>query len=99
MIQTKRYEIPSYTTLTKVSLTHFISAFWSDVYNILENRDDIHLLLLVKVQFNNGEFRTLADLRDVNFSDKDLFIHFLVTRLGYKLEKISLRSMLKDFIN
>ena len=82
MLQTKKYGIPSTTTLTKVSLTHFINSFWSDVYNVIENRDDVHLLVLVKVMFNNGDFRTLADMRALNFIDKDLFIQFLVARLG-----------------
>jgi hypothetical protein len=48
----------------------------------MENKDNIHLLLLVKVQFDNGEVRTLADMRKINFTDLNLYINFLVIRLG-----------------
>jgi hypothetical protein len=78
----KNYLINRTTTLTKSTLSHFISKFWDEIFGMLSNKDNIHLLLLVKVQFDTGEVRTLADMRKVNFSDLNLYINFLVIRLG-----------------
>jgi hypothetical protein len=41
-------------------------------------------MLMVKVEFNETElgYRTLGDLRRVNYSDKELFIEYLILRLG-----------------
>jgi hypothetical protein len=82
MIKIQTYNINKTITLTKDSLTQFISKFWNEIFATLDNKDNIHLMLLVKVQFVNDEVRTLANMRKVNFTDNDLFTKFLVTRLG-----------------
>jgi hypothetical protein len=82
MIKTQKYVIEQTTTLTKDSLTQFISKFWNEIFSSMANKDNIHLLLLVKVQFDTGDMRTLADMRAVNFIDQDLFTNFLIARLG-----------------
>jgi hypothetical protein len=82
MIKTQKYVIEQTTTLTKDSLTQFISKFWNEIFSSMANKDNIHLLLLVKVQFNTGDMRTLSDMRAVNFIDQDLFTNFLIARLG-----------------
>ena len=47
-----------------------------------------HVMLLCKVEFNDSGlgYRTLGELRRVNFEDKDLFIDYLVNRLGLLTE-------------
>ena len=83
MIQSKLYKLPSSSTLSTKVLLQYIDSFWNDVFATIESFDNKHLLLLVKVQFTNGGYRTLADLRKVNFMDKELFATFLTNRLGY----------------
>ena len=41
----------AFITLSANCLTDFINKFWSEVFNVLENKLDIHLLLMVKVKF------------------------------------------------
>jgi DNA polymerase type B, organellar and viral len=45
-------------------------------------------MLMCKVEFNDSElgYRTLGDLRSVNFNDKELFIEYLTQRLGILTE-------------
>ena len=82
MIKSKLYNIPITTTLSISTLSTHINSFWTDIFYKLESLDNKHLLLLAKVRFTTGEYRTLADLRMVNFSDKELFLDFIINRLG-----------------
>ena len=82
MIQSKLYKLPSSSTLSTKVLFTYIQSFWTEVFATLDSHDNKHLLLLVKVQFTNGGYRTLADMRKVNFMDKDSFAQFLINRLG-----------------
>lgn len=82
MIQQQMYKLTQGTTLSTTILTQYITLFWTDIFAHLSNRDNIHLLILCKVQFHNGETRTLAHMRRCNFTDKDLFTNYLVSRLG-----------------
>ena len=66
MIKSKFYNL-SGATLSSSTLTTYINSFWNDTS---QEFIDNHLLLLVKVQFTNGGYRTLADLIKVNFMDK-----------------------------
>jgi hypothetical protein len=45
-------------------------------------QDSKHLMVLCKVEFNDSGYKTLGHLRRVNFNDKDLFIEYLLARLG-----------------
>ena len=83
MIQSKLYKLPSSSTLSTKVLFTYIQSFWTEVFATLDSHDNKHLLLLVKVQFTNGGYRTLADMRKVNYMDKDSFATFLTNRLGY----------------
>jgi hypothetical protein len=82
MIQTKTYTLNN-LTLSNEILNSYINKFWLDIFTDI--KDTSHLMLMVKVQFNELEmgYRTLGHLRLVNFSDKELFIDYLTQRLGY----------------
>lgn len=63
-------------------LTYYIDKFWNDIFTSI--KDNKHLMLLCKVEFNNSEmgYRTIGDLRRVNYEDKEQFIEYLIQRLG-----------------
>jgi hypothetical protein len=86
MIITKTFILPKNSTISHDILRGYINLFWKEVYKPLHNKDiNMHLLLLCKVQFtdSNEGYKTLADLRKVNFNDKEMFIEYLIGRLGY----------------
>ena len=81
MIKQRLYNLPTSSTINATTLTSSINSFWNDVFtSTIQNNH--HLLLLCKVQFINKEHRTLAEMRKVNYGDKELFINFLISRLG-----------------
>jgi hypothetical protein len=51
-------------------------------------KDSKHLMILCKVEFNDTGYKTLGHLRSVNFTDKDLFIEYLLARLGLIIESM-----------
>ena len=81
MIQLKTYNITN-LTLTNNILGSYINNFWLDIFNNIKN--DKHLMLMCKVQFTDETlgYRTLGNLRKVNFTDKELFIEYLSERLS-----------------
>jgi DNA polymerase type B, organellar and viral len=71
--------------LTTELLRIYISKFWTSVYHPLHQaNNNIHLLLLCKVQFTDSSlgYRTVANLRKVNFADKAIFTQYLTAKLG-----------------
>jgi hypothetical protein len=68
--------------LTNQILEAYITNFWNDIFTSI--KDNKHLMLLCKVEFNESEmgYRTLGDLRRVNYEDKEQFIEYLTQRLG-----------------
>lgn len=81
MIKQRLYNLPTSSTINATTLTSSINSFWNDVFTSTIQSNH-HLLLLCKVQFINKEHRTLAEMRKVNYGDKDIFINFLISRLG-----------------
>ena len=83
MIRLQSYSVNN-NLLTNQFLGIYINNFWNDVFNPLITSGDKHLMLMCKVEFNESGlgYRTLGDLRRVNFNDKDLFIEYLSARLG-----------------
>ena len=82
IILTKFYKLSKGIILNNNTLTKYIDSFWNDILSVNPSRYNIHTLILCKVQFNNNQTRTLAGMRKVNFSDKDLFTKYLLARLG-----------------
>lgn len=82
----KTYFLSKSLTITNTVLSKYIKLFWSDVFTPLhKSNNKIHLMLMVKVEFMDPTlgYRTLANLRIVNFSDKKLFTEYLVSRLSF----------------
>jgi len=79
--QLQSYSIKKLLLTNKV-LEAYINHFWSEIFVPIQ--DTKHLMLMCKVEFNdpNLGYRTLGQLRRVNFSDKELFIEYLSERLG-----------------
>ena len=87
MFLTKSYFLQVQATISRDLLTAYVQNFWSDVFQQINSCNSVHLLLMCKVQFtdsdfNDNEFRSIADLRKVNFKDKELFIQYLLDRIG-----------------
>lgn len=85
MIQTITYTLPQSSTITNAILKKYIKMLWNDVFKPLHSKNNnIHLLLLCKVVYTDSTvgYRTLADMRKVNFSDREMFTEYLIDRLG-----------------
>jgi len=105
MIKFQSYSINN-LLLTNQVLDAYITNFWNDVFSQLIKSSDKHLLLMCKVEFNNSElgYRTLGELRRVNFDDKEMFIKYLIARLGvlteayvtHPISKITFSYFIKD---
>ena len=82
MIKLRTYTLPNNITLSNKVLETYITNFWNDIF---ENIKDSHLLIMCKINFSQEEmsYRTLGNLRRVNYEDKDLFIEYLSSRLSY----------------
>lgn len=82
MIKLRTYTLPNNITLSNKTLEIYITNFWNDIF---ENIKDSHLLIMCKINFSQEEmsYRTLGNLRKVNYEDKDLFIEYLSSRLSY----------------
>lgn len=84
MLQNYTYKLPN-LTLTKEVVGTYINMFWDNTFNnIINNKPDTHLMLLIKVYFSDDStgYRTIGKLRSVNFGDKDLFINYIIQNLG-----------------
>ena len=71
MLLNKTYSLGTTSLLTKSFLKFYIEKFFKDIFEkIAIKNKKFHLLLMVKVQFVDESlgYRTLADLRKVNFS-------------------------------
>jgi hypothetical protein len=84
MIKLKTYSINN-LPLTNEILVSFIENFWNDIFKSI--KDTNHLLILCKVNFSSTAaepepYRTIGHLRRVNFTDKELYIEYLIQRLG-----------------
>ena len=80
----KSYSLPNLgVTLTKDIITGYIKLFWGEIFNPLSDKG-VHLMLIIKVESEDSSvgYRSLADVRKVNFTDKDIFTDFIVDRLG-----------------
>jgi hypothetical protein len=103
MVKFQTYSLNS-LLLTNEVLNSYVTNFWNDIFNSI--KDNKHLMLMCKVEFNESEmgYRTLGHLRRVNFIDKELFIDYLISRLGilsdsyvsHPISKITFTYIVKD---
>jgi hypothetical protein len=104
MIQLKSYKLDNKLTLTNELLVTYINKLWVDIFTDIGNTS--HLMLMCKVQFTDDEmgYRTLGNLRKVNFDDKELFINYLTERLGllndsyltHSISKVTFSYIIKE---
>ena len=59
----------------KQIITNNIKQFWTE--NIDNISKDLHLLILTRIKFDNGEYSTLGNLQRLNKDDKDYYINYL----------------------
>ena len=81
MILTQQYKLTKGTILNNSTLTSYINSFWTDILSSHPSKGNIHALILCKVNFINNETRTLAHMRKVNLTEKELFIEYITGRL------------------
>lgn len=85
MLLNKSYNLPQAAGLTNIILKHYINLFFSEVFTpLFTESKPVHLMLMIKVEFSDESmgYRTLADLRKVNFTDLDVFTAYINDRLG-----------------
>ena len=83
MIKKHIYKLTNSTTLTPAILKEYVQLFWSETYLPLHSSNsNVHLMVICKVMFTETTlgYKTLADMRRVNFTDKALFAEYLVDR-------------------
>ena len=80
-MQTQTYSINN-LILNKDILSIYINNFWNDIFNNI--KDGNYLMILVKVSFTESTegIKSLAHLRSVNYEDKEIFINYIIERLG-----------------
>jgi hypothetical protein len=84
----------------------YTSDFWNNVFKPLHQNNKTHLMLMAKVHFTNSELGHRSLAVRVNFSDKTLFIEYLISSLGllnesYKVNvvnKITFSYIIKEGI-
>jgi len=88
MIKVKNYLLKNNLILTNDILSLYVNKFWNEIFEpIVKGGDEYHLMILCKVQYpDNTTYKTIAPLRKVEFTDKDLFCDYLTERLGLIVE-------------
>lgn len=90
MIKTIKYNLAESIILTNEVLNTYISQFWNEIFvPINDENQPKYLMILCKIKLisgNNESYKTLAPLRRVEFSDKDLFYGYLSARLGILID-------------
>jgi len=98
MIKLQTYSIDK-LILTNEVLEAYINNFWSDIFNNIkaESGNSKHLMLMCKVEFKESEvgYKTIGDLRRVNYEDKELFVEYLINRLGLLNESYTVHPISK----
>lgn len=92
MFKIKSYSYNNFT-LTDEFLRIYINVFWDEIFSNIVKNGDKHLMLMCKVEFSdiNLGYRTLGNLRLVNFYDKELYIEYLTENL-YNIELLNLED-------
>ncbi len=84
MFKIKSYSFNNFT-LTNELLRVYITVFWDEIFSYIIKNGDKHLMLMCKVELSEIElgYRTLGNLRIVNYSDKELYIEYLTEKLDF----------------
>lgn len=84
-------------TLSSEILGIYIDSFWKDVFSDLHDFNKKHLLLMVKIQFEGKarDFRTLANMRKVDYSDKEALKAYISENLGLHTDTYTSTPVIK----
>jgi len=94
----KEYKLEGLSILTDQILFKYINLFWKDVMSQIE--DNQHVLLLIRVKFENNQIATLSDMQTINNSSKGYLLQFLKDKLsvGNETYKITpIRSIIFSY--
>ena len=80
MLQQISMPLSTATTLDSMLLRQYVNDFFDRVFNsyILQQKGIIHILVITKIRFTNGETRSLSEMRKVNIEDRHLYAKFLL---------------------
>lgn len=97
MLKIQSYSINNLLLTNKI-LEVYINKFWEDIFSKLINDGPKYLMVICKVDYVSvgdelGGYRSLGHLRKVNYEDKELFIEYLVERLGVLTESYTSQPM------
>lgn len=67
---------------TKALLNDYIKRFWIDTFKNLD--DNLHILLLVRIRRENGEFATIGHLQRLNKNDNEYLLEYLLNIIELK---------------
>ena len=88
-----RIEIPGNVLLTKSFMKYHINNFWNEYMNKLP--DNTHMLFLFRVQFNDGQIRTLCKLQQLNKEDKNYIIDLLENKIQFSDDSYKTTPIIK----
>jgi hypothetical protein len=88
----KEYKFHPSILITEQILDKYVNLFWKDIVSKIG--DNQHILLLLKVKFEDNQVRTLSDLQTINSKSKYNLLQFFKDRLqilfeAYKVIPIS----------
>jgi hypothetical protein len=96
MIKSQSYNIKN-LVLTKEIFSSFLNIFWNDVYTSIDKGGNKYIMILCKVYFADGilGYKTIGKLSAVNYTDKELYLEYLVERLGILEDSYSVNPVSK----
>jgi len=80
----KKYSLNIATIFNKSLLQKYINTFWLDVVNSIN--DDQHILINLRLQFDNDQILTIGELQKLNKNDKDYLINYLLDIIELKTD-------------
>lgn len=92
MIQYKNYNLNKQIILTGEVLSNHVLQFWNDVFAPIDQKEKVkHLMVLCKIKYSIEDslgvhYKTLGPLRRVEFKDEELFVEYLIGRLGILID-------------
>jgi len=88
----KEYPLNNGLILTEQILEKYINLFWKDVMSSIKNNQ--HVLLIIRVKFENNQIVSLSNMQTINLSGKDILLGFIKDKFNlsnenYKITPIS----------
>jgi hypothetical protein len=78
--------------LTEHNLVNYINLFWQDVMSSI--KDNQHVLLIIRVKFENNQIVSLSNMQTINLSSKDILIEFIKDKLNLSNENYKITPVI-----